>query len=97
MSLVPLSPLAAEDVYESVLTNAGMRPWAREVVDTRIVASVRARTGAIIDSQSEVGGFPQYVPRARSLSVPDRPADDDDQDGYTNLEEWIWEFEPQFR
>lgn len=91
--LVPLDLPAPEDIYETVLTDAGMRPWARDAVDARVVGSVRERTGAIIDSQEDVGGFPQYVPTTRTLVVPDRPNEDDDEDGYTNLEEWIWGFD----
>ena len=32
---------------------------SRDAVDARIIAGVRARTGRIIDSQSQVGGWPE--------------------------------------
>lgn len=92
VTLEPLDLPASEEVYEAVLTNAGMRPWKHDAVDARVVDSVRERTGAIIDSQDDVGGFPEYARTTRTLVVPDRPNDDDDEDGYTNLEEWIWGF-----
>jgi hypothetical protein len=43
---------------ESVLSNAGARPWDRDAIDERIAQSVRERTGQIIDSQEDVGGYP---------------------------------------
>jgi hypothetical protein len=42
---------------EAVLSGAGA--WPRDPVDARIVAGVRSRTGRLIDSQSEVGGWPE--------------------------------------
>jgi hypothetical protein len=92
VSLEPLDIPAVEEVYETVLTTAGARPSARDGIDRRIVQSVRTRSGVIIDSQEEVGGFPNPAPTTRTLTVPDRPAADDDGNGYTNLEEWLWTF-----
>ena len=42
---------------EAVLSGAGA--WPRDPVDARIVAGVRSRAGRLIDSQSEVGGWPE--------------------------------------
>ena len=55
--LTPLTIPAVDTVYNSVLATAGARPNARDAADARIVESVRRRSGAIIDSQEEVGGF----------------------------------------
>ncbi|HEY0599723.1 pectate lyase [Brevundimonas sp.] len=52
---------AAEDPGEAlarVLEGAGAGP-VRDAVDARIVAGVRNRSGRIIDSQAEVGGWPR--------------------------------------
>lgn len=60
----------AASVAESVLRRAGARPWERDAIDARIVAGVRTRTGRIIDSQEQVGGYPQVAPTQRALAVP---------------------------
>lgn len=63
----------------------------RGALDKRIVDAVRQRTGRIIDSQDEVGGYPDMAPTRRELDLPDDPHADDNGDGYTNLEHWLHE------
>lgn len=65
-----LEPLPARDVTEHVLKHAGARPTDRDAVDERIVESVRNRTGGIIDSQDDVGGYPRSEATWRRLDVP---------------------------
>jgi hypothetical protein len=48
----------AQEAYESVLDSAGASK-RRDSVDARVVDSVRQRTGRIINSQKDVGGWPQ--------------------------------------
>jgi hypothetical protein len=60
----------AVGVAEWVLEHAGARPRDRDVVDARIVASVRERRGGLIDSQSQVGGYPSSAMTKRALTVP---------------------------
>lgn len=48
----------AAQAYDRVLTSAGASK-VRDSVDTRIVAGVRDRTGRQIDSQREMGGWPE--------------------------------------
>ncbi len=43
----------------NVLDTCGARPWKRDPIDQRIVDDVRNGTGRIIDSEQEVGGYPQ--------------------------------------
>ncbi len=62
----------AEEAYEMVLQYAGAS-LSRDAVDERVVAGVRDGTGRLIDSQSEVGGFPELS----SLPAPV----DTDRDG----------------
>lgn len=76
-------------VEVSVLLRAGARPRNRDAVDLRIVDQIRGRRGRIIDSQDEVGGWPAASATRRTLQLPRRPHDDDDRDGYTNIEEWL--------
>ncbi len=53
-------PMPAAEVQDSVIRNAGARPWDRDPVDARIVADTIEGRGEIIDSEDEVGGYPQY-------------------------------------
>jgi hypothetical protein len=60
--------LPAIEVQDAVIANAGARPWDRDDVDRRIVADVIEGRGKIIDSETEVGGYPQY-PETRQAFV----------------------------
>jgi len=51
----------ASESLTTVLDRAGAGP-VRDAVDVRIVAGVRDRSGRIIDSQAEVGGWPELDP-----------------------------------
>jgi hypothetical protein len=87
-----LTTHSASQAYDLVLANAGARPGDRDPVDVRIVDDVRNDTGRIIDSQDEVGGWPDLAENYRALTLPGNPNGDDDGDGYTNLEEWLHTF-----
>ena len=67
----------------------GARPADRDPVDARIVQQIHNRTGSFIDSPDQVGGYPAWKPVTRQRTTPAQPDDDDDGDGYTNLEEWL--------
>ncbi|MDF2657612.1 MAG: hypothetical protein K0Q94_403 [Paenibacillus sp.] len=47
----------AEQAYELVLADAGATLPKRDSADARVMAQVQERTGRIIDSQREVGGY----------------------------------------
>ncbi|MDQ8199711.1 hypothetical protein QEH56_16230 [Pelagicoccus enzymogenes] len=64
-----------EETLTRVLKNAGARPFDRDPIDQRIVDGVRLGTGRIIDSQSEVGGYPEYEPTYRKLDIPTQDID----------------------
>jgi hypothetical protein len=51
----------AAEAYDLVLQHAGANAPYRDPIDTRIVASVTSGTGNIIDSQTEVGGWPDLA------------------------------------
>ena len=53
-----------------VSQNAGARPKDRDTVDERIIREFLARQGRIIDSQDEVGGYPQVEMVRRPLTIP---------------------------
>ncbi|HEV8146053.1 MAG TPA: family 43 glycosylhydrolase [Bryobacteraceae bacterium] len=63
----------AEQALRDILASAGATLPRRDSVDARIVREVETRTGSIIDSQAEVGSWPEY----RS----GRPPVDSDNDG----------------
>ncbi|MFO7974236.1 MAG: pectate lyase [Candidatus Hydrogenedentota bacterium] len=69
----PMPTDSAEEAFETVLGNAGATLPKRDAVDARVVQSVHEGTGAIIDSQADVGGWPEYAPAS--------PPADTDQDG----------------
>lgn len=62
--------LPAADAYKAVLAAVGASLPLRDAADTRIVNEVRERKGSIIDSQQQVGGWPE-------LKSAPAPADTD--------------------
>ena len=55
----PVKTVAAKDALELVLATVGASLPVRDAVDARLVNHVRTRTGKLIDSQAEVGGWPE--------------------------------------
>jgi pectate lyase len=74
----PVHTQSAVEAFHAVLANAGATLPGRDAVDARIVQSVREGTGTIIDSQADVGGWPEYAPVS--------PPADTDEDGM--LDDW---------
>jgi hypothetical protein len=68
----------AGQAFDHVLSSAGAFPWRRDAADSRVVEGVRKQTGRVINSQSEVGGWPEL----KSALVPL------DSDGDGNPDEW---------
>lgn len=62
--------LPAADLEEPILRQVGARPSERDSVDRRVIEQVRSRTGAIIDSPTQVGGVDHAFPTWRKLDVP---------------------------
>ena len=54
---------SAPDALRDVLAGAGATRPRRDAVDARIVREVETRGGRIIDSQRDVGGWPEYAAR----------------------------------
>ena len=48
-----------EALLDSLFSSVGARPWERDAIDARILNDALTGTGRIIDSQDEVGGYPQ--------------------------------------
>lgn len=60
-----LEPWPSNVVEQRVLANVGARPWDRDVHDVRVLANAAEGRGWIIDSQEEVGGYPQMLETRR--------------------------------
>ena len=58
------------ELEQRILQQVGARPWQRDPIDQRIVNSVITKTGQLIDSQEDVGGYPHYVATYRPITVP---------------------------
>jgi len=54
-----ITTVPAKDLLNFVLPTVGASVPKRDAVDTRLVDNVRNRTGKIIDSQTQVGGWPE--------------------------------------
>ena len=65
-----LTPLEAYKVPAWVTAHAGAMPWSRDAIDQRLIDQARNNNGSFIDSQNEVGGYPEYEPVTRPVSVP---------------------------
>jgi len=57
----PITATSAETALAQVLIQAGATLPKRDAVDRRVVTEVRNRSGSIIDSPDEVGGYPNLA------------------------------------
>jgi pectate lyase len=80
----PVTEMEAGSAREAVLARSGATLPQRDAVDARIVTEVRSGTGRIIDSPSDVGGYPK-LPEGEPL-VAGQPPADSDHDGMPD--EW---------
>lgn len=76
--VAPVKREGAEDAFARVLKESGATLPKRDAVDARIIADVENRTGSIINSQAEVGGWPKLT----SAKAPE------DSDGDGIPEDW---------
>lgn len=63
--------MSPRDVERYVLKNAGARPWDRDKHDVRVLADTAEGRGEIIDSQDQVGGYPEVTEPTRRAFNPD--------------------------
>jgi len=83
----PVRTSSALQALELVLQSVGASLPKRDAVDARIVESVRRRDGSIIDSQQQVGGWPELEPA--------KPPTDSDGDGIPDVWERHYGLNPQ--
>lgn len=86
VEIAPVNAEPAPIAYQRVLNEAGAS-LVRDAVDRRIVKSVRERTGGLIDSQEDVGGWP------RLASKPN--PQDTDRDGMPDQWELAHRLDPK--
>ena len=60
-------------VSASVRASAGARPLDRDAVDIRVVADITQLDGAIITSQTAVGGWPTLAVNSQTYNIPANP------------------------
>lgn len=93
----------SSDTVENYLSQrVGAWPGARDATDTRIMNTLANRTSGFITSESQVGGFPSVAVNTRTLvggqpvvglkgtyTFPVTPSADTDNDGITDIEEFL--------
>ncbi|RBP40576.1 pectate lyase [Roseimicrobium gellanilyticum] len=60
-----LKAMSSDKVKEHVTANAGARPWDRDPIDQRIIDAARNKKGKILNSEQEVGGYPEVKPATK--------------------------------
>jgi pectate lyase len=88
-SVLALTP---ESMRSSITKVAGAFPRHRDSVDSRLIADINNKRGTYTDSQSDVGGYPKLKESYRTLNIPKNPQSDDNNNGISNLAEWLKEF-----
>jgi pectate lyase len=88
--VVPHSGIQTPDY---VLSNAGARPKEANSIDIRVKLEAQNGTGTLKDCligcSKPAGDFPVKAVINRPLTPPANPNGDDNNNGYTNLEEWL--------
>ncbi|MCC2973924.1 polysaccharide lyase family 1 protein [Massilia sp. IC2-476] len=62
-----LTPLSSARLENAIYLSAGMRPWARDAVDFKIISDVAEGRGHIVDSEGQSSGYPSYAPTRRAF------------------------------
>jgi pectate lyase len=83
----PVRTTTAEEALRDVLAGAGATRPRRDVVDARVVREAETRGGRIIDSQRNVGGWPEYATGAAPV--------DADEDGMPDAWERVRGLDPK--
>jgi len=62
-------PLPAAELEDAVYMSAGMRPWARDAVDFKILSDVAEGRGHVVDSEAQSSGYPNYAATRRAFNA----------------------------
>lgn len=79
LPMLPIPAESAEVAFRRVLKNVGAVLPRRDAADSRIIADVENRTGTIVASQRDAGGWPAFAPGSTTAA-------DSDNDGIPD--EW---------
>ncbi len=91
-------PLPSTEAYRAVLLSVGARPNDRDIMEVRVMNDIAVgatqpallqRPGKTKNNVIEAGGWPVYAQNPATWTLPANPNDDDDHDGYTNIEQWL--------
>jgi hypothetical protein len=82
-----VTTVPTRDLLELVLASVGGSLPKRDAADTRLIDHVRNRSGKLIDSQTEVGGWPEL----KSAAAPE----DSDHDGMPDAWERAHKLDPR--
>jgi chitodextrinase len=76
-----------------VLENAGAFNWDRDVTSTRVINDIINETGGYLNSPNDREGYSWITSETRNVTsmngYPTNPHDDDNGNGFTNLEDWV--------
>jgi hypothetical protein len=87
LSLTGMTILPNSQVQASVLANAGARPAERDATDQRAIDNFLNKTGNYPSSPT----WSTYTSTYRAFAIPSNPNGDDDGNGYTNIEEVLYQ------
>lgn len=66
-----LEPIPAIDVENAIYMSVGMRPWARDPIDFKIISDVAEGRGLIVDSEAQSSGYPNRQPTYKPFNPDD--------------------------
>ncbi|TDE15419.1 pectate lyase family protein [Dyadobacter psychrotolerans] len=66
-----IKPIKASEVKKSIVKNAGARPWDRDEHDKRFISEMLSNSGKVIDSETQVGGYPASRPTNKKFVEKD--------------------------
>jgi hypothetical protein len=91
------TPISAILVPGSIQSNCGAFYWKRDSTDIRVLKDVTDSTGLVKDFSTDIPGGTHLniTPTSHTLSLPANPNGDSDNDGYTNIQEWVNALKPE--
>jgi len=83
-----LSIIAVSQLQNHLFDNCGAHAGNRDVIDQRIISEISNKSGKRIRNPYSVGGWPGESSE-RKLTLMNDPHGDVDENGFTNIEEWL--------
>lgn len=76
-------------LLQAVSAHVGARASERTEFELWFINHLGARTGTLVNTLDETPGYPALTLVELPRALPDNPHDDDDDNGYTNIQEWL--------